>query len=74
MDELKPCPFCGSEAKVFYTGKTTFYIGCTNGCAKTKRFSVMAKREPVKSCMQKEKMQWAVKAWNTRTPLAHAQN
>ncbi len=36
MSKLKPCPFCGYEARVGYTGnlvlhdKRTFYVTCTN--------------------------------------------
>ena len=68
MDELARCPFCGRLAKVFYKGKLTFYIGCEKGCAKTKNYTVYHKKEPLKTYDKIEKMNWAINAWNTRTP------
>ena len=66
MTELKSCPFCGGLAKVFDKGKLSFYIGCENGCAKTKNYTVYHKTEPLKTFDKTEKMNWAVDAWNTR--------
>ena len=35
MTELKPCPFCGSKAKIYQLFNWNFYVACTNhecGC------------------------------------------
>lgn len=54
MSDLKPCPFCGSEARHYVFALIEHYITCTNPkCyAETHRWTTEAE---------------AVEAWNTRT-------
>jgi hypothetical protein len=53
---IKPCPFCGGKAKVFYQNRTNgFYVQCNNGkcvvAPKTASYKVNS---------------FAVSAWNMR--------
>jgi hypothetical protein len=52
MDELKPCPFCGGEAKVIDAG-IEVWVECTNEKCKCIRYFKGTRKE-------------AYKAWNTR--------
>jgi hypothetical protein len=65
MIKLKPCPFCGSEAKLLYTGEGgAFRASCYNedcGCVLPK-WSLFEKDEDVM-----EKIELAVKYWNERS-------
>ncbi|AUR85578.1 restriction alleviation protein [Vibrio phage 1.076.O._10N.286.51.B7] len=54
MSELKPCPFCGSEAEAYETTK-----GCTVMCSNG---------DCVELQMSDWTMSKAVSLWNTRTP------
>lgn len=54
MSELKPCPFCGGEAKLRETSRDIFRIECINP------FCIAFDLHPFTS---KES---AIKAWNTR--------
>ena len=65
MAELKPCPFCGGEAKIYYS-MSAISIRCIQ-C-----FAVMG-RENKTICFTKGKLSFdnakeAINAWNTRTP------
>lgn len=58
MAELKPCPFCGGEAKYMETMEGIFisrFVTCTKCGIETKR------NYPRKN--------GAIKAWNTRKPM-----
>ena len=62
-DELKPCPFCGGEAKYYHRDddsgwSNTDWVSCSGDCGAS-------------TCMHETKEQ-AVSAWNTRTDLAEA--
>lgn len=63
MDELKPCPFCGSKAIVMELKQSVsprFYVGCANkkgGCIAAWKY-VFGKFYPTKSD--------AAFAWNRR--------
>ena len=52
--ELKPCPFCGGEAKIVYIdiGTTACYVQCKNLCCHQSKVRLLDK---------------AVEAWNERT-------
>lgn len=62
MADLKPCPFCGGEAKkvvtaVFYNGTNWGYIRCG---------------KPITACCVKQPemlIEEAIKAWNRRTKV-----
>ena len=68
MSELKPCPFCGGEAKVVYgkyfltlTAKT--HVECTKCGAKTREF---------KSCYTSYYAEMSAKVtWNVRAGEHH---
>lgn len=49
---LKPCPFCGSEAKL-NKGKTVFWCSCENAACACEIGAYLKKEE-------------AIKAWNRR--------
>lgn len=56
MQELKPCPFCGSEASMFGDESTgTWNVFCNNGLCPTEPGTAICFSE-----------QEAVEAWNTR--------
>lgn len=68
MSELKCCPFCGGEAEIAYSNDNHKqpYIRC--------KFGVMENPK----CPASNMYQWqfhsideAIKAWNTRTPMAN---
>jgi len=76
MADLKPCPFCGGEVKIYrlsgcnYEGQTkagaTFVIGCYNCHFDFKRFTVtvtIGKNGDVSVVSEKEQ---AIEAWNKR--------
>ena len=53
--ELKPCPFCGADARVNrvpYNGRTHYYVECSNGCVE-QIFPFMTEEE-------------AIEEWNRR--------
>lgn len=57
MERLKPCPFCGSEAKIVESGmgvESCGYAQCTKCCSCSPFFLG-------EGCYQK-----AIQAWNTR--------
>lgn len=58
-EELKPCPFCGSEAKHYYDDNgwmNTDWVSCENDdCG-------------AQTCLHESK-ELALAAWNRRTPL-----
>lgn len=54
--ELKPCPFCGREARVVNTGRGVFAVGCNN--VRCRGDWVTAK------CSWDENV--AIEAWNRR--------
>jgi hypothetical protein len=64
MTKLKPCPFCGSEAKLLYTGEGgSFRASCYNedcGCQLPPRV-IFEKDEDVL-----ERVEQAIKYWNDR--------
>ena len=62
MSDLKPCPFCGGEAKTEQVERihygTVYRVGChTDGCRGWWYESVLYRTEAK-----------AIEAWNTRTP------
>ena len=62
MSDLKPCPFCGGEAKTEQVERihygTVYRVGChTDGCKGWWYESVLYRTEAK-----------AIEAWNTRTP------
>ena len=63
MTELKPCPFCGGNAKIHtdYSEKNAAYYVYLQ-CAKC-----YARSKTIKSNMQIEENNEAVAAWNMRT-------
>lgn len=64
---LKPCPFCGGEARIFKKGKQTYYIGCVNGCAKTRNYTVLPRKtNPVYELALAENLSFAAVRWNRR--------
>ena len=60
MSELKCCPFCGGEARLYSFHSQTiktykeYWVKCKNDCCQTKNFRSEEK---------------AVEQWNTRTPM-----
>ena len=62
MSELKCCPFCGGEARLYSFHSQTiktykeYWVKCKNDCCQTKNFRSEEK---------------AVEQWNTRTPMAN---
>lgn len=67
--ELKPCPFCGSEARIFYTmelGVPTGYEGArvTIRCTNTSECGAQISKWAAKKAWSKAS---AIKAWNRRT-------
>jgi hypothetical protein len=62
--ELKPCPFCGSEAKLLYTGEgLKFRAACFNedcGC-ELPTWGIFEKDEDVL-----ESIELAIEYWNKR--------
>lgn len=54
-DELKPCPFCGGEAKIERYDSSLTYVKCANS------------KCPVDPCtMSCRSREQAIKIWNTR--------
>lgn len=51
IEELKPCPFCGGEAKIYRPDDGSLFIGCKIGCVNQEPFAAE---------------EGAIKAWNTR--------
>jgi Lar family restriction alleviation protein len=56
-DDLKPCPFCGGNAKRYYRAddsgwENTYWVGCTDGCGAST------------ACYETKAL--AVTVWNTR--------
>mgnify|MGYP003303110148 CR=1 FL=1 len=59
MSELKPCPFCGGEAKWYYHGTTEGgFVLCTKCEASTNIFDEQHNEEDCKAV--------AFEAWNRR--------
>ena len=54
---LKPCPFCGSEAKLIKTGKSNYNARCTNYAEKCPASFIMVGQKSKKLTMQR---------WNSR--------
>lgn len=73
---LKPCPFCGSEARVSET-KPVFYslgvslaaivVGCSRGCAKFSRSLTEWDAEKHNNVNVRERVEpELIECWNTR--------
>ena len=67
MLELKPCPFCGSRAKV-YAGEEGLAVICVNCDAKTHYFKDEFKTNGDRLIWsaEREALSKAVYSWNTR--------
>lgn len=67
--ELKPCPFCGGEAKIVkYCGKKTIvYVECTNCLAYMGNQRIMTSSNRGKEYFESEEK--LINAWNTRKPM-----
>ena len=58
MADLKPCPFCGGEARIHISGKSDGYrVACKNPFACGAKIEWFDKEEE------------AIEAWNTRKPI-----
>lgn len=60
MEDIKRCPFCGSEAKVYEFGVNRFVVECNGGCV----------RMPACSSSAYTSEENAINDWNTRSHLA----
>ena len=68
MLELKPCPFCGSEANLYYVeGKRYYFVLCEcEVCgAKTKSF-LIGREIDEKTWFETLPAHRAIEAWNRR--------
>ena len=62
MSELKPCPFCGGEARL-YPSEAGFFVGCFNdGCAVNPSSGEFV----ADGVWDEEQKEAAIDAWNTR--------
>ena len=77
MKELKPCPFCGGEAKLikvsdsYRTNPTVimqqFQVKCTNGCCVNPSYSSFIFQDESGEIVVRENgAENAIKAWNRR--------
>lgn len=64
MENLKPCPFCGGEVTMAYSGSSDWDVTCRGSCPVTTHFWVSAKKHGYGEGENAE----AVKRWNTRVP------
>lgn len=58
-EQLKPCPFCGGEAKVI-TYEHTVYVVCNKCFCRTQAY-INLNGKDIKKCID-----YAVKDWNRR--------
>ena len=58
---LKPCPFCGGEVTMAYTGSSDWEVTC-NGCPVETKFWVSAQKHGYGEGEHQE----AIRRWNTR--------
>ena len=62
MSELKPCPFCGGEARL-YPSEAGFFVGCFNdGCV----VNPCSGEFVYDGVWDEEQKEAAIKEWNTR--------
>lgn len=64
-EQLKPCPFCGGEAKIYMEHKKiglTLWGQCTKCYAKTSGYCPIDDLESFEKCKK-----LAITAWNRRT-------
>lgn len=77
MNKLKPCPFCGGEAKLskvcdsYRTNPTAiihqFQVICTNGCCITPSYkSYIFQDESGEVVVRENGAEKAIEAWNRR--------
>lgn len=75
--ELKPCPFCGSEAHVVQistcfsqnptTIRNSYIISCSSGCCETKECEDEIIRSIEGIEIKHDGVKEAIEAWNRRT-------
>ena len=52
-DNLKHCPFCGCQARIYINFEAQFFVACTSQKCNARIFN--------------RNRQWAIDAWNRRT-------
>ena len=68
MEQLKPCPFCGSHNVIIRTGTKDAWVQCED--CKSKGAFIRLTQENILTILQTE----AVKAWNMRKVNADEEN
>ena len=64
-EQLKPCPFCGGEVHLSYTGASDWEVTCKGTCQVETRFWISAR----KFGYGKGETNEAVRRWNTRVSV-----